>query len=317
MINLGILGGADIAYRMFLPALLEVPEVRCAAVASRQLDRRMRFEKTFGVPTVTRYEEILDDPSIDAVYLPLPPALHAKWAEQALKKGKHVLLEKPSTTSYADTKRLVSLAREQNLTLQENYMFQYHAQLAAMQQLIADGAVGELRLLRSSFGFPLREANDFRYNRSLGGGALLDAGGYVVKLATYLLGESIRVTSSSTASMDGYEVDMFGTATFENSDGLVFQGAFGMDCHYQCALEAWGSKGKLFTNRIFTAPNGLTPTAVLETAEGSQTISLPSDHHFRNSIQVFLRAIQTPALAEKLANDLLLQAKLIDTIKEN
>lgn len=315
MLKIGILGGADIAFRMFVPSLLETEEGKCVKVASHSEERRNKFEKEFSVDTVGSYDEILHDETIEAVYIPLPPSLHFEWGRKALLMGKHVLLEKPSTTEYTETRHLLRLAEEKGLAIQENYMFQYHEQLQRIKELIQEGAVGDVRLIRTSFGFPLREKGDFRYKKELGGGALLDAGGYVTKLASLFLGDTVEVKAASLHGMPGYEVDMFGSATFENEKQEVVQGGFGLDCHYQCSLEVWGNRGKLFTNRIFTAPKGYKPTALLETSEGQRTIELPQDGHFKNSIQRFIEATQNAALRKKMADDMECQSRLIDEIR--
>ena len=182
--------------------------------------------------------------------------------------------------------------------------------------MLADGKIGNIRLIRTSFGFPLRQANDFRYSRALGGGALLDAGGYVTKLATLLLGETIEVRMAMLNTMDGYDVDMYGTVTFENAAGLTCQASFSMDNFYQCSLEVIGNKGRLYTNRIYTAPPTLEPDILIETADGSEHIKLSSDSHFAHSIEQFAKAVDDEAVRKKMAKDLVLQAKLVQEIRE-
>ena len=203
-----------------------------------------------------------------------------------------MLIEKPSTTTLADSERLVREARERGLALHENYMFQYHAQLEDIAGLLDEGVVGDVRLYRADFGFPLRAANDFRYLRELGGGALLDAGGYVIKLATLLLGPTARVEAAELRSLPGYEVDMVGSVTLVNDEGLVFQGGFGMDCGYRCRMEVWGSTGTLTTDRVFTAPTGFVPHALVQTNAGVSDIEMRADAHFEKSIAAEQAAIQ-------------------------
>lgn len=315
MLRIGILGGAEIAHRMFIPALLETEGVECNVLASHQEEKRSKFEKDFGIATVSSYEEVIENPKVDAVYIPLPPALHYYWAKRALEQGKHVFLEKPSTTNYEDTETLVELARLKSLALQENYMFQYHNQLQAIRKMLADGVVGDVRLYRMSFGFPLREKNDFRYDKKLGGGALLDAGGYVTKFASILLGESIYVKAAELNYVDGYEVDMYGNVMFANEQGQVVQGSFSLDCYYQCAVEVWGNKGKLFTNRIFTAPPGYAPVVRVESARGIEELTLSEDNHFKKSIEQFIKAVKDDSVRNTMLTAMKEQAKLISEIR--
>ena len=316
MIKLGILGGADIAYRMFMPAVNEMDNIICAGVASNNSERRKRFEEKYNVTTFNSYQEIICNSEIDAVYIPLPPSEHYKWAKMALENNKHVFLEKPSTTSYELSKDLVELSNKNNLVLHENYMFQYHSQLDEINKIIESGVIGKVRLYRGSFGFPKRDKNDFRYNKELGGGALMDAGGYVTKLATLLLGKSIKVCAAQTQNDSDYSVDIFDSVLFKNDEGLTFQGSFGMDCHYKCELEVWGSKGRIQTGRIFTAPVGYVPSVIIEDNEGQRIVKLKDDCHFKHSIEHFCIAIDDNNEKEKLKESIILQAKLIETIKE-
>ena len=315
IIRLGILGTSDIAYRRFLPSLKKCGCFEYVGVASREIKKTTPFVEKFGGIGFPDYDSLIRSDLVDAVYIPLPPALHYKWANKALSNGKHVLLEKPFTTSLQDSTNLIKKANDAGLALHENYMFQYHSQLKEIRALIDGGYIGDIRLIKSSFGFPLREKNDFRYNKELGGGAILDAGGYIVKLATILLGASISVKIATTNYLENYDVDMFGSVTFENEKGLVFQGSFGMDCYYQCSLEIWGSEGKIFTNRIFTAPPMLEPKLIIETANEIRELSLSQDDHFEKSIDMFYNAIIGEESRKKAYNEILLQAELINRIQ--
>lgn len=316
MIRLGILGCADIAFRRFMPAAQKIDGLKVVAVAAQHDRSRLEpFCRAYGLEGMESYDAILQRDDIDAVYVPLPPALHARWAGAALTRGKHVLVEKPSAVTPEDSAALVRAAQERGLALHENYMFRYHSQLAAITELIREGAVGEVRLFEARFGFPRRAQNDFRYNAALGGGALLDAGGYPLKLALLLLGETASVKAAQLGYTDDAEVDMFGSAMLTNGRGEVCQIAFGMDCAYQCSLEAWGSRGRLYTDRIFTAPDGFCPTVTIDTPEGTRRIELDADSHFRHSIEAFLAQIGDPAARAASYRDILAQAKLVADVR--
>ena len=198
--KIGILGTSDIAFRRFLPALKKCEGVTYAGVTSRTPEKGKPFQEQYGGTVYDGYDTLLNDSSIDAVYVPLPPALHAEWGEKVLESGKHLLMEKPFTTCPEDTEKLLSLAKQKGLAVHENYMFLYHSQLQKIKALIANGKLGEIRLYRMAFGFPKRGGNDFRYVKALGGGALLDCGGYPVRLALELLGQSAEVTQARALS---------------------------------------------------------------------------------------------------------------------
>lgn len=312
--RIGVLGTADIAFRRFLPALSKCPELTYAGVASRMAEKAARFVKTYGGQVYESYDALLSDETIDAVYVPLPPALHYKWGRKVLESGKHLLMEKPFTTSVQETKELLALAKEKRLAVHENYMFLYHSQLQKVKDLIKDNTLGELRMIRASFGFPKRSGNDFRYQKELGGGALLDCGGYPVRLALELLGESARVTQASLTRPAAYEVDLFGSAVLENNEGLCAQVSFGMDNSYKCELEVWGSEGCLFTDRIFTAPTGLFPSLHIKKESGEEILTLSEDDSFLNSIKRFTEKILSEHKQEE-NTCIEMQAKLIETLE--
>jgi len=294
--KIGILGAADIAFRRFLPALKKCPGIEYAGVASRTLDKAVRFSEIYGGQAYPSYDAVLEDKTIDAVYVPLPPALHFEWGKKALLSGKHLIMEKPFTTTLTDTKELLQLSEVQGLAVHENYMFLYHSQLQKIRELISEGIMGSVRLFRMSFGFPKRADDDFRYNKALGGGALLDCGGYTVCLAREMLGETARVIQARLIKTNAYEVDLFGNAVLENNEGMCAQVGFGMDNAYQCQLEVWGSKAVLSAPRIFTAPDGFAPELVIQSAGGMDTIKLSPDDSFEKSLRAFIGNVQNPSM---------------------
>lgn len=313
--RIGILGTADIAFRRFLPALQKCEAFTYAGVASRTPEKAKPFVDTFGGQVYDGYDSLLADDSIDAVYVPLPPALHYEWGKKALLSGKHLLMEKPFTTSLEQTEELLRLAEEKGLAVHENYMFLYHSQLSYIKKLIADGELGDIRLYRMSFGFPKRAEGDFRYNKALGGGALLDCGGYPVRLALELLGDTTRVTQAKLVQPSGYEVDLFGNAVLKNDDGLCAQIAFGMDNAYQCQLEVWGSKQTLIASRIFTAGDGFAPIIQLKSSKDEKIEKLSADDQFLHSIEQFGCAVRKEMVRKECYSLLNTQGKLIEEIR--
>lgn len=312
--RIGILGTADIAFRRFLPALQKCEGFTYAGVATRTPGKGKPFQEAYGGKIYDGYSSLLEDKSIEAVYMPLPPSLHYEWGRKVLEAGKHLFMEKPFTTSLAETEALLALAEEKGLAVHENYMFLYHSQLAYVRKRIADGSLGDLRLIRAAFGFPKRSEGDFRYNRSLGGGALLDCGGYPVRLVRELLGDTARVMQARLVQPLGYEVDLYGSAVLENDDGLCAQISFGMDNAYQCQLEIWGSKATLISPRIFTAGPDFNPQIVLRTSSGETQIELEPDDQFLHSINAFAKAIKLPEICENKRSDIREQAVLQDHI---
>ena len=332
-IRLGIVCPAEIAYRRFMPALQmsdEFEYVGVGHVGDKEVEgdravkdrviadaavKAQQFYDVYGGKIFSSYEDVIKSDELDAVYIPLPPALHFKWAKAALENNKHVFLEKPFTTKLSDTEELIHMAFAKRLALHENYMFRFHKQIAEIADMVARGDIGDVRLYRIAFGFPKRAEGDFRYNKQLGGGALLDCGGYTLKLANILLGGNAEVKTSRLNVPKGYDVDLYGNATLENAAGVVAQVAFGMDNAYKCELEVWGSKGVIRTNRILTAPVGFVPQAEVIVGQEQRIIDLSADDSFQKSIKCFHDCI---AYEQKRINnytDIEKQARLLESVR--
>jgi len=327
MYKIGIICPSEIALRRFMPALKKVNNIVFMGIAYANKDewigadegiieqekrKAEQFVEEYGAKLFNSYTELIENQDIDSIYIPLPPALHYQWAKKALLAGKNVLLEKPATISWSDTQDLIKIAREKGLTIHENYMFVFHRQIEIINEVISANKLGEIRLIRLSFGFPRRAANDFRYNKFLGGGALLDCGGYPIKYATLLLGETTRITQAQLAYVNGIEVDVYGSAVLENDKNLTAQIAFGMDNSYKCDVEIWGSDGSLFSGRIFTAPETYEPEMIIKIGNKSEVIKLPKDDTFKKSIIHFLNAIEDEKIRLKNDHTILMQAELIN-----
>ena len=330
-IRIGVICPSEIAFRRFLPSLKKSEEFDYVGVAiasmeefagateeilAKERQKAHNFVENYGGKFFEGYGALITSNEVDAIYLPLPPALHFKWAKQALEFGKHVLVEKPSTCSLADTQELVSLAEKRGLALHENYMFVFHNQIEAVKDIVRKGAIGDVRLYRIMFGFPRRAANDFRYNKALGGGALLDAGGYTMKLATNLLGGEVKLTVANAGYLNEFEVDIYGSATLTNEHGAVAQVAFGMDNDYRCDLEIWGSTGTLTTGRILTAPEGFVPTYTIKNNQDIRSGNLPADDAFLKSINRFGLCVKDANVRKDNYQILLQQERLVEEFKQ-
>lgn len=326
-LKIAILGASEIAMRRFMPAIKSIDNFEFYGVAvatkdekeqflekvvfeyNRQssIEKARKFIDLYGGQVIKSYSEVLESEEIDAVYIPLPPALHYYWAKSALKSGKHVFLEKPFTISLDDTNELIKIAKAKELALFENYGFEFHKQMSVINDLISKGEIGEVRQIRTAFGFPYRGASDFRYSKELGGGALFDCGGYPIKLSTILLGETAKVTSAALSNEDNHEVDIYGSTTMIGEKNVTSQISFGMDNYYKCELEIWGSKGIIFAPRVFTAPSELSVEIILH-KEKKQVFNVPRDDQFMNAIKEFFTAISSESVRQKYYKSIIKQS---------
>lgn len=334
MLKIGIICPSEIAFRRFMPALTKFKDIEYKGVAiatkeewfngkniqeeeykkiiNTERKKAENFQTLYGGKIYNSYKQMLESGEINAVYIPLPPALHYKWAKYAMGNNLHVFIEKPSSISLEQTKDMVEIANAKHLALHENYMFIYHSQIEKINEIIRSGEIGEIRLIRIDFGFPNRGKNDFRYIKSLGGGALLDCGGYTFKYANYLLGGDSSLACANVGYKEGYEVEIYGSATLKNKRGETVQTSFGMDNDYRCSIDIWGSEGTLKSNRVLTAPEGYEPNYEISKNGITNKYKMDSDDAFYKSILRFKNCIENEQERIKNYNEILKQEKLVE-----
>ncbi|GAB2862515.1 Gfo/Idh/MocA family oxidoreductase [Actinocorallia aurea] len=291
-VAVGVLGCADIARRRVLPAFAAEPAARIAAVASRSGERARRVARSYGCAAVTGYDALLADPDIEAVYVPLPIALHAEWIERALLAGKHVLGEKPLTDDPDETARLFALARSRGLVLAENFMFPHHRLHRTIRRLVAEGSVGQPLSFTGAFGIPPPAAGDIRYRAELGGGALLDVAVQPLLAALTHLGDGLEVRGAALRRHPVHKVDTGGSILLAAPGGATAQIVFGMDHFYRAALEIWGAKGRLTVERPYAPPADHRPVIALSGHGGQREITVDADDQGRNAVRAFCAAVR-------------------------
>ena len=315
-IRIGILGCANIAHRSMIPALLSIPDkFEVVAVASRTLEKASAFAQDFGCEAIAPYEAMLERKDIDALYIPLPTGLHKEWINKALCAGKHVYAEKSIAFSLADAEEMIHNAREHQVSLMEGFMFQYHTQNLKVKEMSENGAVGDIRYFMGSFGFPpFPDADNFRYDREVGGGAVFDACGYPVRAAFFLLGDALKVQGASVYYDQAHESSLYGSAFLRGENGIGASISFGFDNYYQCNYQIWGSKGKLTANKAYTPKVDQATTLTWEHDYQTEIIDCEADNHFVKAMMEFHRIIEDPAFREKHFTAILLQSEALDTI---
>ena len=219
--RIGVLGAARIAPAALIKPARVVDGVEVAAVAARDRGRAQAFATRHGVPTVhDSYADLLADPSLDAVYNPLPNGLHARWTSAAIAAGKHVLCEKPFTADAAQARQVAAAADGTGLVVMEAFHYRYHPLARRMAELVHGGELGDIRRIETAMCFPLPAFSDIRYDYALAGGALMDAGCYAVHCLRLLAPGEPSVTSAKalTLKRDG-RIDRAMTAQFSLPGG--------------------------------------------------------------------------------------------------
>ncbi len=312
-LKIGVVGCAAIANKSVIPAIKLLNQFELIAVASRTKRKAVEFGHQFNCEAIFGYQNIIDRPDIDALYIPLPTGLHEEWAIKALHSGKHVLLEKSLAIDIHSAKRMVNLAAKNNLLLMENFMFLYHEQYRFVNNLINKCTIGKITALKSSFCFPKLDANNFRYSKVLGGGALLDAGAYTVKVAQLFLEGELSV-QQSFFDFRGSEVDIEGKVSLINNTGISADLFFGFNHEYQCNYTLTGEKGSISSNKAFTPGSDYKVTITVQTEKETLEHHIDPDNHFKNLLTEFLRCIRENDKKVKY-NEILAQSKLITEIR--
>ena len=227
-------------------ALLTSGHGEFVAVASRSAERAEAYARQHGIPrSHGSYEDLLADPEVDAVYVPLPNSMHVPWSIRALEAGKHVLCEKPMSRHPEAVERAFDVAEREGRVLMEAFMWRHHPQLRRARELIADGAIGRLRLIRSAFSFTGRPADDIRLRPDLDGGGLMDVGCYCISACRAIAGtEPERAYGEQVVGGDGVDVAFAASLRFPGDVLATFD--CGMSYAARDEVEAVGEDGSLF-----------------------------------------------------------------------
>jgi len=317
-INIGVLGGANIAKRSVIPTINKMDEFELIAIGSRSKEKADSLANTFSCEGIDGYQGVLDRDDIDAVYIPLPTGLHKEWLKKSIEAGKHILCEKSLVENLKEAEEVIELAKQKNVLIMENFMFPFHSQQQYVRDLIDAGEIGEIRSFRSSFGFPpFKDKDNIRYQKDLGGGALLDAGAYPTKAAQMILGDDLYAASAHLKYDEATQVDLWGSAMLKSkSKSITAQLTFGFDHYYQCNYEIWGNLGKVTVHRSFTAGPGFSPKVTIEKQGVKIEQALKPDDHFANILHNFAETILKGDFEIKY-KELLNQSRLLTEIRNH
>jgi dTDP-3,4-didehydro-2,6-dideoxy-alpha-D-glucose 3-reductase len=314
-IKIGVLGCADIAKRMIVPNLLKTNKFEIVAFGSRSIKKATEYSNLFGGKAIEGYDELIKIKEIEAIYIPLPTGLHFEWILKCLENKKHVFSEKSIANNFTEVSKIIEIAESNQLCVYENFMFPYHSQIQFVNDLIKSNEIGEIRLLKSSFGFPIfNYGTNIRYKKNLGGGALLDAGAYTLMASQLFLGKNQKVVSSCLNNLNN-EVDFLGSITLLNEDNIVSQLSFGFDNFYQNNIEIWGTKGKILLDRAFTSGPDYSPLIIVNNSGGTKNYQLPKDNHFIKILNEFYSSI-TDGNYSRQFDKIISQANLLTQARE-
>jgi predicted dehydrogenase len=267
MTKWGIIGAGEIA-RVFANGLRFSRTGSLIAVASLTETRRVALAADFAIPKrYAMYEDLLTDKEVDAVYISVIHPQHALWAIAAARAGKHILVEKPIAMNSSLAAAMIEAAQQNDVFLMEAFMYRCHPQMFRLAELIRSGAIGEVLAIRSTLSFAAPfDQNSRLFNKTLGGGSILDVGCYPASMSRFVAGAAIgepfadpvRVRACGVIGPSG--VDTFTAATVEFPRGIIAQLACGISCQIPSETVVYGTKGQL------SVPNPWLPSSPARTA---------------------------------------------------
>ncbi len=315
-LRLGILGTATVAsYALIAPART-CPDLVIAAVGSRDRGRARTFADAHGIAAAGDYDEVIDDPAIEAIYVALPNALHAEWSVKALRAGKAVLCEKPLTCNAAEARLCVAAGHRAALPFVEGFHWRHHPVATRLSDIVASGRLGAIATVEVRFRYPSRflKPADIRLDYSLGGGVLMDAGCYCVNLLRMLLGEPINLIEAKAKCVTP-QVDVAMQAALEFGQGAVGRLVAANDLpgdEFDIECRISGELGGVRVTNLFLPHLGAVLTLEFEGSQLTEkAVSTPS---FDFQIANFASVVRGRAVTPTPADDAIANMTVIDQI---
>ena len=248
----GILGAAQIAENRMIPAIKAAKNNTLTAIGSRDLGRAQRLAALGdGAHAYDSYEAVLADKDVNAVYIPLPNAMHAEWAIKAAEAGKHVLVEKTFAANAEEAENVIDACSKAGVTVSESLMYRFHPLTRRILDITRSGMLGKIRSINTTFSFTLEDPHDIRRNQALAGGALNDLGTYCVHFARAIAAdEPIEVMARGTFGPSGTDETITGLMRFPNDLTATFTSSF--DMPRVSPLIVVGTRGMMYVPHLFT-----------------------------------------------------------------
>ncbi|WP_028974688.1 Gfo/Idh/MocA family protein [Spirochaeta cellobiosiphila] len=315
-INWGVLGYARIAKTQVIPAILKDPNSVLYGVASRSEESLKECRTNFHPHnTYKSYEELLLDPNIDAVYIPLPNALHHFWSIRACEAGKHVLCEKPLAMNLNQCRQMIQASQANNVTLMEGFMYRYSHKIKEIERILSEGLLGKIRYVFAEWRFYLNRQNTIKEQLHLGGGSLFDVGSYPVNLLSLITNQKADFVQATATVRKGVDMTFAGSIVYP--DGLTAQICSGFTTQKRTYAEIAGEKGSLVIPDPFSGEAG---EFYLDTEEGRTVVPTRETDRYLSEIKNFTSVLlgkdgRLLSLDDSLRNTELLE-KLGNRIKK-
>ena len=250
----GVLGAARIAVKKVIPAMQRCASAEVVAIASREADKADLTAVALNIPNAYgSYDELIADPDVDAVYIPLPNHLHVEWATRAAEAGKHVLCEKPIGLSADDVRKLIAVRDRTGVLIQEAFMYRAHPQWRRALEIVQNGRLGEIRAISGAFSYCNEDPTNIRNVAAWGGGGWYDIGCYLVNSARMLFGSEPTRVRGLMARDPESRVDRVASMLLEFPQGHAVGVVGTRHVPYQ-RVQIFGTRARLEIEVPFNAP---------------------------------------------------------------
>lgn len=277
-------------------------------IGARDPHRARAFADEHGIPLAGTYDDLLQEPTLDAVYVPLPNDAHLPWATRALQAGKHALVEKPLTLDAHQARQLADTAQSTDRLCLEAFAYRFTPHIEETLRLVHAGELGDVRAVHGAFGFPLDRPDDFRWDPTKGGGALYDVGCYPVNVTRLLLGEPSSVTAQARLTERGVDVGLSGVLTYPDALATISCG-FDWAGPTQ-ALHVTGTHGTLTLTDAYDSNPGRPVTLTVN----GEVRNLPAENGYTRMVQHFQAAGRGETPLRYTPQDAVAQARVLDAL---
>ena len=316
----GIISCAGIAEGQTIPGLLEADNAELYAISGRTEEKLNRFKEKFKpVKAYDNYEDLLDDPEVDAIYIPLPNGLHCEWAIKAAEKKKHILCEKPLAINEEEVRKMQKACDDNGVMLMEAFASRHSPVLRAVKKMVDDGKIGQLKFVETHFTFVLGDTGNVRLNKSIGGGATFDVGAYTVGTIRELVGRE-PVSVQSVGSIDPTSgVDMTSCILIDFGDGLMATAYSSFSTYGWSGYTVSGDAGRIEVAVNYNACGDLPVKVFCDNKE--ETLIIKTPNNYKLEFEQFGRCIldgETPLVTyeDSIGNAVVIDQALAQIFKD-
>ncbi len=296
----------------------KVKSLEMSAIASRSLEKAENAATELGIPKAYgSYDELIRDPDIEAVYIPLPNHLHAEWVKKAADQGKHVLCEKPFTCSAEETAEVLRYARDKGVLVMEAFMYKLHPKWRYARTLLAVGEIGRIQAVHSFFSYDLKDPSNIRNKPEMGGGGIYDIGCYAVSSARFLTGMEPERVISLVAHDPALSVDILTSAILDFGSNVRAVFTVGTQSFPYQRVQVFGSDGTMQIDNPFNIFPDVPGELLIRNGVGTRTVETAVADQYAIEFDEFSHAVRTGDPLPIQPEDAVLNQKVLDALIES